>query len=344
MAGAPSLRIASALIAARSFAFARWPGLAGPSTTCDAEAGKAPSGRADPDRYTLNPKDSGYTRAGMAGGGAQEQKQYPDSEADRVSKDKGPSVEHLDRTQRAIFVIPGLDPGTAADSIGWGDPRISSGDGEEEKSRLRSHPDPDTHGATLRHDTGAKRMPVRRPLLVLSMLLALGATAQAQTSAEKRAQTDRLLDALKAAPDERVAAGLESQLEQTWLRAGSPAVTLLISRGLRSLQSGQDDEAMNSFSDAITLQPDVAEAWHQRALARYHAGDVNGAIRDLQETIQLEPGNFSAFRTLTEIATAREDWKGAYGAWQKVMELDPKTAGGEERLRLLKRRAVGEDT
>lgn len=170
------------------------------------------------------------------------------------------------------------------------------------------------------------------------------AAAHAQPAGDKRAATDRLLDALKAAPDERSAAAVEGELEQTWLRAGSPAVTLLLSRGLRSLQAGQGDEALDSFSDAITLQPDVAEAWHQRALARYHAGDVNGAIHDLQETIKLEPRDFLAFRTLTEIAAAREDWKGAYAAWQKVMELDPKTPGGEERLRLLKRKAVGEDT
>jgi tetratricopeptide (TPR) repeat protein len=176
------------------------------------------------------------------------------------------------------------------------------------------------------------------------MTLVLAATARAQSTAENRATTDHLLDTLKAAPDERAAAGLEGQLEQTWLRAGTPAVTLLMSRGLRSLQAGQDDEAVNSFSDAITLQPDVAEAWRQRALARYHAGDVKGAVTDLEETVQLEPRDFPAFRTLADIATAREDWKRAYAAWQKVMEIDPKTPGGEERLRLLKRKAVGEDT
>jgi tetratricopeptide (TPR) repeat protein len=172
----------------------------------------------------------------------------------------------------------------------------------------------------------------------------LSMIAVAQSPGEKRAATDHLLDALKAAPDEQSAAGLESQLEQRWLRAGSPAVTLLMSRGLRSLQAGEDDEAVNSFSDAITLQPDVAEAWHQRALALYHAGNVNAAIHDLQETIRLEPRDFVAWRNLADIAAARDDWKGAYAAWQKVMELDPKTPGGEERLRLLKRRAVGEET
>ena len=178
----------------------------------------------------------------------------------------------------------------------------------------------------------------------VGMRVVVAQTSSAQTAAERRAAVDRLLDALKAAPDERSAVGLEGQLEQSWLHAGSPAVTLLLSRGLRSLQAGQDDEAAESFSDAITLQPDIGEAWHQRARARYHAGDVNGAIHDLEETVRLEPRNFLAFRTLTNIATAREDWKGAYAAWQKVMEIDPKTPGGEERLRLLKRKAVGEDT
>ena len=179
-------------------------------------------------------------------------------------------------------------------------------------------------------------------LAVLAM--ALSFSAQAQTPAERRAAVDRLLDALKVAPDEQSAAGLEGQLQQVWLNAGSPAVTLLLSRGLRSLQAGQADEAVDSFSDAITLQPDLGEAWHQRALARYHAGDVGGAIRDLEQTVHLEPRDFLAFRTLTEISIAREDWKGAYAAWQKVLELDPKTPGGEERLRLLKRKALGEDT
>ena len=182
------------------------------------------------------------------------------------------------------------------------------------------------------------------PAWPLVLLLCLVAGAQAQTTGDKRTPANRMLDALKTAPDERAATALEARLEQAWLRAGSPAVTLLMSQGLRLLNAGQNDSAIESFSDAITLQPELAAAWHQRAVARYRAGDLNGAIHDLQQTLQLEPRDFAAFRILSQIAEAREDWKGAYAAWQKVMELDPKTSGGEERLRLLKRKAVGEDT
>jgi hypothetical protein len=72
--------------------------------------------------------------------------------------------------------------------------------------------------------------PARSWPLVVVCCLGLYTAANAQSPADKRAASDRLLDALKAAPDEQSAAGLEGRLEQTWLRAGSPAVTLLMSR------------------------------------------------------------------------------------------------------------------
>lgn len=186
-------------------------------------------------------------------------------------------------------------------------------------------------------------IPARFRLAVVAALTVCTA-AYAQPPAEQRAGIDRLLDALKAAPDERAAAAIEDQLQQAWLHAGTPAVTLLMGRGLRTLQAGETGDAVDAFSDAIILQPDAAAAWHQRAIARYHAGDTTGAIRDLQQTVTLEPRNFAAFRTLAEISAAREDWKGAYTAWQKVLELDPKTPGGADRLKDLKKHAFGEDT
>jgi tetratricopeptide (TPR) repeat protein len=168
-------------------------------------------------------------------------------------------------------------------------------------------------------------------------------TAAAQTPADRHAATDPVLDALKAAPTEDVAAPLEERVQQMWLQAGTPAVTLLMSRGLRNLKADADDDAVETFSDAIALDPNLAEAYHQRAIARYHSGDTAGAIVDLEQTLKLEPRNFAAFRTLSEIAAAREDWKGAYAAWQKMLEIDPKSPGGEDRLNELKRKAFGED-
>lgn len=163
-------------------------------------------------------------------------------------------------------------------------------------------------------------------------------------SPDKRAALDKLFAALHAAPDEAAAEPLEDHIRAVLLRAGTPAVTLLMSRGVRALNAGNNDEAIEAFTDAITLDPDVAEAYHQRAIARWHAGDTPGAIADIEQTLRHEPRNFAALQTLTSIAMARQNWKGAYAAWQKVMELDPKTPGGADRLKDLRRRALGDQT
>jgi tetratricopeptide (TPR) repeat protein len=184
-----------------------------------------------------------------------------------------------------------------------------------------------------------------RCFLPILLLVAAPAFAQGQggPTDEKRAALDKMLGALQAAPSPEAAQPLEQQIRQMWLNAGTPAVTLLMSRGLRELKADANQDAIEDFSDAIVLDPNLAEAYHQRAIARFAAGDSVGAIADIQATLQHEPRDFAAFETLAAIAEARKDWKGAYEAWRKVLEIDPKTPGGDERLKDLKRRALGEE-
>ena len=181
---------------------------------------------------------------------------------------------------------------------------------------------------------------MRRLILPLCLLpsLALG-----QSVPEKRAALDKMLDALRTAPTEQTASALEDRIRQQWLEASTPAVTLLMSRGLRVANAGAADDAVAVFSDAIVLDPTLAEAWHQRAIARFKAGDTPGAVRDIQETLKLEPRHFGAWRTLERIAEAREDWKAAYDAWRHVLDIDPRTPNGEDRLKDLKRKAFGDN-
>ncbi len=188
-------------------------------------------------------------------------------------------------------------------------------------------------------------MQMKSVLLASSLLLALPAAAQNANAPrnDQRANLEKLQGALKTAPSEEIAAPLEQQIRQLWLNAGSPAVTLLMSRGLREMKASANQDAIEDFSDAITLDPNLAEAYHQRAIARFSAGDTPGAIADIQATLQHEPNSFAAFETLAAIAEARKDWKGAYQAWQKVLEIDPKKPGGQERLRDLRRHALGEE-
>jgi tetratricopeptide (TPR) repeat protein len=110
------------------------------------------------------------------------------------------------------------------------------------------------------------------------------------------------------------------------------------------LQSEAAQEAIQDFTDAIALDPNLAEAYHQRARARVAAGDSQGAIADIEQTLRHQPRDFAALRTLAVIAESRQDWKGAYAAWMKLLEIDPMTPDGEDKLKDLRRRALGDET
>ena len=153
-----------------------------------------------------------------------------------------------------------------------------------------------------------------------------------------------MLAALKAAPDEQTAAVLEAHIQHAWVEAGTPAVTLLMSRGLREASAGSDQDALDDLNAALDLDPNQAEAWHQKALVHFHMGDVNAAVRDIEQALRLQPRHFGALQTLSRIAEERKDWKGAYAAWQKVLDIDPHTPNGQDRLRELKRHAFGQET
>lgn len=215
-------------------------------------------------------------------------------------------------------------------------------------TQLRGGKQPVVHSVELLDWMAGGPKPALLRGIVLALMLFTAATAHAQSASkpanDKQAALDRLLAALHSAPTEEAAAPLEERIKEMWINQGSPAVTLLMARGLREMKADATNDAIEDFSDAITLDPNLAEAYHQRAIARFVAGDTNGAIADIQATLQHEPRSFAAFQTLTDISVARKDWKGAYDAWQKVLQIDPKTPGGEERLKDLRRRALGEET
>lgn len=181
--------------------------------------------------------------------------------------------------------------------------------------------------------------------LAVLLVLATGpAWADAPVRPTREQTLDRLLGMLKVAPDEQTAAAVEGSIRGQWLAEATPATKLLLQHGFRELGEHQGNEALDDFDAALDLQPNLQEGWHGRAMARSSLGDYAGATRDIAQTLQREPRQFSALQDLSRIAEQQGDWRGAYEAWRQALELDPKTPGGEDRLKDLKRRAFGDAT
>jgi tetratricopeptide (TPR) repeat protein len=79
----------------------------------------------------------------------------------------------------------------------------------------------------------------------------------------------------------------------------------LIAEGRKLASAGRDDEAFDSFSQAVRLAPDVAEAWAARGSAQLHDYQSELADRDFQRALALEPGNRAALHGLGNLYLRR---------------------------------------
>eukprot|EP01037_Dinobryon_pediforme_P008875 gene8876-8964_t len=147
---------------------------------------------------------------------------------------------------------------------------------------------------------------------ILAVLLLLSAPALAQPRPDPaKVELDQLLTALGQAPSEEAAARMEARIAQLWIRAGGPTAGLLMTRGSRNLAAGDGAEAIQDFDAALALEPNLTDAFGRRAMARYQAGDIKGALRDLEETLRREPRHFGAWRSLSSLAEAQGNLPGA---------------------------------
>jgi tetratricopeptide (TPR) repeat protein len=119
-------------------------------------------------------------------------------------------------------------------------------------------------------------------------------------------------------------------------------VQILMQQAARKQAAGHGADAVQDADAAIVLQPDLADLYRQRAELRFATADENGAIADLAQALSREPRLIPALADLSHLAETRHDYKRALAAWQKLLELDPKTNHAQARLDLLQRKANGQ--
>jgi tetratricopeptide (TPR) repeat protein len=169
-------------------------------------------------------------------------------------------------------------------------------------------------------------------LMALSLLLAAAAPVD----------TEPLFAALKTAPTTASAEAVEAALQVAWHDQATQSVQLLIDQAADKILAGHAKEALADCDAAIVLQPALADLWRRRADARLALGDEDGAAADLAQALSREPRLIPALVDLSQLEEARKSYKQALAAWQKVLDLDPKTQKGEARLDRLRRRVNGE--
>ena len=84
---------------------------------------------------------------------------------------------------------------------------------------------------------------------------------------------------------------LEPAIEDfKWVTDRDPFNAIALSNlGLALCEAKRCDEGLPHLDQAISISPNLAEAWYNRGLIRYSLGDLSGAMEDFRKAKSLEP-------------------------------------------------------
>lgn len=173
----------------------------------------------------------------------------------------------------------------------------------------------------------------RAKILCLAILLCGSGPARAdQREPELTALFQQLSRSDLAAPE---AALIEGKIRELWQHSDSPTADLLLQRANYLLQNRLLDEAVQLLNEMIALTPDYAEAWNKRATIYYAQGNYQQALKDIEQTLRLEPRHFGALTGLGAILVVLGEEGRALKAYQQALKINPHIASVKKEVERL---------
>ena len=111
--------------------------------------------------------------------------------------------------------------------------------------------------------------------------------------------------------------------------------------GIAAMNAAAYKVSLRAFDNIVAAAPDFAEGWNKRATVHYLMGNLDASMRDIQQTLSLEPRHFGALSGMGLIFDAIGDPAAAVRVLQRTLTLHPHMAGMNERLKDLENRAKG---
>lgn len=136
----------------------------------------------------------------------------------------------------------------------------------------------------------------------------------------------------------------EQEIWRIWMSSGRDDVDALMREGMEAMHSGRFADAIDDFGRIVEIAPEFAEGWNKRATAYYLNDDLRESVRDIQQTLALEPRHFGAISGMGLIFLERGDPVGALDAFETVLEIHPHSRGARFRVDMLRQVLEGQGT
>ncbi|XP_008299509.1 sperm-associated antigen 1A [Stegastes partitus] len=108
--------------------------------------------------------------------------------------------------------------------------------------------------------------------------------------------------------------------------------TLLKHEGNSLVKKGNFEEALEKYSECLTLKPDECALYTNRAICLLKLNRFEEAKQDCDSALQLEPANKKAFYRRALAFKGLQDYLSASSDLQEVLQLDPNIREAEQEL------------
>jgi tetratricopeptide (TPR) repeat protein len=142
-----------------------------------------------------------------------------------------------------------------------------------------------------------------------------------------QSRVDQLFERLAAAKDEAEANTVAEQITRVWARSGSDTLDLLLDRAKIAMAATESELALDLIDSVLALKPDWSEAYSRRAAIHFQRKDMDAAMRDLRQTLVLEPRHFQALAGIGMIFQQGGNAKQALAAFREALKINPHLKG-----------------
>jgi tetratricopeptide (TPR) repeat protein len=117
----------------------------------------------------------------------------------------------------------------------------------------------------------------------------------------------------------------------SYMAGGPERAQAEIALGMRQVAAGANAEAIRHFDKAISISPDLAGAYLDRAIAEHNSGDRGAALIDLEKAVELDPSLTRAYNLRGQIFAENGDARKAIDEFTKSLKAKPELEGYYQR-------------
>ena len=136
--------------------------------------------------------------------------------------------------------------------------------------------------------------------------------------------------------DPAIASAAEDALWRIWFDEVGTAARRSLQAAATHISQASYSAATTVLNEVISRHPAFAEAYHQRAIARYLHDDYIGSIADYKRAVDLNRSHFGAYSGLGHSHTHLGQYAEALACYRTAMKIHPRVEGIRQSIRRIK--------